>query len=212
MYYPAIRRLTSHDDSRIDKFFMHLRLHRADGKFGKYHQDDLRRAQVLARRFDPATLFCSGPVVIGMLNPFSVIHPDEICWVEVETELKLKLEYPQNVETIRKLSGRGEYEEVLARQWPLWRINKLNIPGDMLEAVAELSFRGGEMLYLHITGRVADAPLPDLIYGAPAISATISPHGALYINPKGIVRARVYHSRGQVEYPMGLWFADAEDI
>jgi len=192
---------------------MRLRICRTDGKTGNYVQNNPRRAQMLAGRLDPARIFCSGPIVIGVLNPFSILNQDEVCWVEVEAgDLKMANTLPPNVERIRRLSGREEYEELLARQWPLWRSNAKSRPGDLLEALVELSFRGGNMLYLHVTGFVEHQPLAELIFGVPAIAATYEPGGILYVNPKCIVRARVYHSMSEVTYPEGLWCAEADDI
>jgi hypothetical protein len=56
---------------------MRLRIHRSGGKIGTYRQDVASRAKMLLKRIDPRTLFSSGPIVIGVLNPFSVINPDE---------------------------------------------------------------------------------------------------------------------------------------
>ena len=100
---------------------MRLRIHRTDGKTGIYSQDDERRAKMLVRRVDPETIFSSGRIVVGVLNPFSILNADEVCWVEVETGLVTKKIRPPSVVQIRRLSGREEYEAILARQWPRWR-------------------------------------------------------------------------------------------
>ena len=192
---------------------MQLTIRRTDGNVGKYVQDDLRRAHILMQRLNPAKLFNSGPIVIGVLSPFTILNPDEVCWVEVQTsELEMPQMLPANVERLRKLSGREEYEEVLARQWPLWRSNARSSPGDLLEALVELTFRGGHSLYLHVTGHVEKKPLSEIIFGPPAITASVLPEGTLYINTKCIVRARVYHSMTEVSYPLGLWCAEADEI
>lgn len=191
---------------------MRLRVHRTDGKTGSYFQDDPRRAKVLATRFDPKTLFSSGPIVIGVLNPFSVLNPDEVCWVEVETDLPLTMTRPPGVEEIRKLASREEYEHILARQWPKWIGNRKHAEGDLMEALVEVAVRSGDTLYLHVLGRVTSFSLPDLLRGATATVASIQPHGAIYINHKTVVRFRVYHSVGEIEYPSGLWFAEADEI
>ncbi len=157
-------------------------------------------------------MFRSGPVVIGEVNPFTVLNPDEICWVEVETHLEtLKMAMP-DVDRIRRLADRAQYEALLSRQWPRWQKNPKGKPGDMLEALVEISFRGGLELYLHVTGRVAKISLADAIFGAPAITGTMEPDGTLYINPKAIVRARIYHSISEVTYPTGIWVATADDV
>lgn len=192
--------------------FMRLRVHRTDGKTGSYFQDNPRRAEVLAKRFDPSTLFRSGPIVIGVLNPFSVLNADEVCWVEVETELPLPIIHPPGVDELRKLSGREEYEEILARQWTKWIGIGKHAEGDLMEALVEISLRSGDTLFMHVLGRVTRMSLPDLLLGESATVATIKPHGAIYVNPRTVVRFRVYHSVGKIEYPAGLWFAEADDI
>lgn len=192
---------------------MRLRICRTDGRTGSYVQEDSRRVHMLAQRLNPQKLFCSGPIVIGVLNPFSVLNPDEVCWVEVEEgTADMSRVLPPHVEQVRRLSGRPEYEEVLARQWPRWRSRAKSSPGDLLEALVELSFRGGAMLYLHVTGTVEHQPLSELVFGQPAITATFEPGGIVYANPKCVARARVYHSMTEVPYPQGLWCAEADDI
>ncbi|NJD33601.1 MAG: hypothetical protein FIA96_01960 [Betaproteobacteria bacterium] len=191
---------------------MRLRINRSDGKTGIYSQSIDRRAAMMVRRLDPRTLFSSGPIVIGELNPFSVLNPDEICWVEVETELDTPKLPMDNIEMVRRLDGREEYESILARQWPLWRKNAKGAPEDLLEALVELSFRNSASLYLHLTGRVATVSRGGAIFGLPAITASFEPHGTVYINPKCIVRARIYHSQDRVNYPDGIWVASADDI
>lgn len=191
---------------------MRLRINRSDGKTGIYSQSIDRRAAMMVRRLDPRTLFSSGPIVIGELNPFSVLNPDEICWVEVETELDTPKLPMDNIEMVRRLDGREEYESILARQWPLWRKNAKGAPEDLLEALVELSFRNSASLYLHLTGRVATVSRVGSIFGLPAITASFEPHGTVYINPKCIVRARIYHSQDRVNYPDGIWVASADDI
>lgn len=192
---------------------MRVRIHRTDGKTGSYSQDDPRRAAILVRRLDPQKLFKSGPVIVGEHNPFSVLNPDHINWVEVEDPgHDLPMLRPTGIERIVQLNGRHEYEAVLERQWPGWRTRRLSNPGDLMEALVEVDMRGGSEIYLRITGVVTRAPLHELVFGQPAITAHRAPDGAVYINSMNIVRARVYHSLGEVQYPSGLWFADADDI
>lgn len=191
---------------------MHLSIVRTDGNTGSYTQAMPRREAMLRRRLDPKTLFCSGPIVIGVLNPFTILNPDEICWIEVECEQEaVKLPMP-HIERIHCLQGREEYENMLARQWPRWRKVAKGKPGDMLEALVELSFRGGAQLHLHVTGKVAEVSLVEAVFGAPSITAERGPTRTFYINPKALVRARVYHSKDQVSYPPGIWVAEADEV
>ena len=192
---------------------MHVRIHRTDGKTGSYSQDDQARAEVLLTRLDPQRLFRSGPIVIGEHNPFSVLNPDHINWVEVQAPGPvLPVLRPPGIERIVKLDGREQYEAILDRQWPRWRVMRKSSPGDLMEALVQLSLRGGSELYLRVTGVVTHMPLSELVFGQPAITAHMDPDGAIYVNPHSIVRARVYHSLGEVQYPSGLWFAEADDI
>lgn len=191
---------------------MQLRIHRTDGRTGTYSQTDKRRAATLALRFDPETLFHSGPIVVGVLNPFTVLNPDEVCWVEVRSDRPLRRNATRGVDALRRLADRAEYESILERQWPRWRKHGAGKDGDLLEALVEVTFRGGGAVYLHAIGVATRVKLPDLIFGVRAITATFEPDGTLYINPRAIVRARVYHSRSQVEYPTGFWCAEADDI
>jgi hypothetical protein len=192
---------------------MHLRIHRSDGKIGSYHQGVGSRAKALLKRLDPQRIFTSGPIVIGVLNPFSVLNPDEICCIEVETTLAIPLHQPENIDQIRKLTGREEYEAMLARQWPRWMDLKKNQEGDLFEALIELSMRSGESIYLHVTGRVSKTSrLVEAFFHTPTIMASYPPNGTLYVNTRCLVRSRVYHSRQTVDYPEGLWFAEADDV
>lgn len=191
---------------------MQLTIVRTDGNTGRYTQDMPRREAMLLRRLDPNALFVSGPIVIGVLNPFTVLNPDEICWVEVESELEtLKCPMP-HIERVRCLQGRGEYESLLAQQWPRWRKAAKGKPGDLLEALVELSFRGGAQLHLHVTGKVAEMSLVEAVFGTSAITAERGRRNTVYVNPKALVRARVYHSKDQVSYPPGIWVAEASDV
>ena len=132
--------------------------------------------------------------------------------MEVEATHQMKKSLPDSVDHIRKLSGREEYESSLARQWPLWQKHAKTRSEKLLEAFVELSFRGGDSLYLHVAGHESDTSLIDAIFGLPAVTATFDPNGTVYINPKCIVRARIYHSKDQVNYPPGTWLAEADDI
>lgn len=193
---------------------VHLTVFRGDGRSGRYVQADPRRAAMLAHRLDPATLFASGPLVIGVLNPFTVLNADEVCWIEVQGAAGIALPeaLPRGVDGIRKLESREAYEAHLARQWPRWRETGQGREHALVEALVELSFRGGHMLYLHVTGREMRLPLTHAIFGQAATTARIEGGGMAYVNPRAVVRARVYHSRQSVDYPEGLLFMEAEEI
>jgi len=54
--------------------------------------------------------------------------------------------------------------------------------------------RSGESVFLHVIGTVVETNLVKEFFGVSAIAANINVQGAVYINPKSIVRARIYHS------------------
>jgi hypothetical protein len=189
---------------------MQIRIHRSDGKTGQYSQDDPRRADVLAARFDPATVFTSGPIVIGVFNPFNVLNPDEICWIELRGVEVPRHRLPAMVEQIRLVPGRAEYEALLAAHWPQWR--KHGGGHGLAEALIEVSLKNGESLFLQVIARDEHVDLASAVFGSGAICAHGADGTAVLINPKGIVRARVYHSRDKVEYPNGIWVAESDDI
>lgn len=191
---------------------MHLRVHRTDSKTGSYVQTDPTRVAILLKRLDPQTLFSSGPIVIGVHNPFSILNADEICWIEIKSKRKTIRRLPQGIEQVRYMAGRQEYEDYLSKQWPLWMKFRKGKKGDLLEALIELSMRGGESVFLHVTGIVDDINIIDEFFRVPAICATYSPNGTVYINPRNIIRARIYHSKDRVNLPDGFWMAEAEDI
>lgn len=85
---------------------MRLTIHRSDGKSGKYFQDDAGRADILSCRLDPATLFTTGPIVIGVLNPFTILNADEVCWIEVESERELPRAAPASTTACKACSIR----------------------------------------------------------------------------------------------------------
>ena len=196
---------------------LRLRVQRADGVVGSYSQSDPRRAQFLVQRCDPRTMFRSGPIVIGVFNPFTVLNADEVCWISVEPGADSGLQPAQflheGIDHVRMLPGRAEYEALLARQWPKWRqANAASPDATLLEALLEINFRGAEPLYLHVLGNVTGRPVVDILFGEPAIAATFGQSGVVYVNTRCMVRARLYHSKAEVSYPDGIWVAEADDI
>lgn len=191
---------------------MKLRIHRTDGRTGAYSQTVKTRAKTLIDRLDPMTLFERGPIVIGVVNPFSVLNPDEVCWIELQTDEPVRRRLPQYIDTVTRLRDREEYEALLAQQWPRWRKYRKGEPGDLFEAMVELSLRSGESLYLRLSGRVGPVDLVGEVFSRGALCASFAPNGTVYINPKCVVRARIYHSRDRVDVPNGLWVAEADDI
>lgn len=207
-YRLVYRHGSTHHNARI----VHTVIHRTDGKAGRYVQDDRRRALTLAQRLTPERVFTSGPIVIGTKNPFSVLNPEEVCWIEVDSAAGLACPLPPHIDQVRLLAGREEYEAILTRQWSLWRRQPVQGAPAFVEALVELSLRNGQSLYLHVLGRESTLGLAECVFGPHAITADLDPEAKAFINPRCIVRARVYHSRHDVTYPDGIWVAESEDI
>ena len=60
--------------------------------------------------------------------------------------------------------------------------------------------------------REAKIDLATAVFGMGAIRAAAADGTAALINPRGIIRARVYHSRDKVDYPNGIWVAESDEI
>ena len=138
--------------------------------------------------------------------------PDHVCWIEVKTELSALQPLPPGIQKLRRHEGRDEFESMLAKQWPLWLRHKKSTSGDLLEALVEIAFIGGSAEYLHVTGQLTGHSLEEQIFGKPSICASFEPDGTLYINPKSVTRVRVYHSKTTIDYPHGVWTAEADEI
>ena len=188
-----------------------IKIHRADGKIGSYSQPDDGAAERVLHRLVPERVFASKSIAIGVKNPFNIINTDHICWVELVTDLPVQYELPPGFEHVTLLGSRAEYEEILARQWPKWRTTFAENQQRFLEALVEVSLVDGSQIHLHALGR-SPMSLDALLEPEHAIVATFAPNGTVLINPRNVVRARIYHSENKVNYPHGLWFAESDDI
>lgn len=191
---------------------MKLKVVRTDGGTGAYAQADERQSRALLWRLHPDRVFLSGPITIGIRNPFTVLNPDEICWIEVASSDPPQRLSHSSFDRITLLADRTAFEASLAQKW----MRSMSLAGrnrdGLFEAFVELRFRGGRTAYLDVVGRESMTPAPEVVFTAPAIVAD-APDGTVhYINPRALVRSRVYHSRMDPELPDGLWFAEAEEI
>ena len=191
---------------------LRLRVWKTDGRVGKYTQASPNKAEMLVKRLCPDTLFKSGVLVIGTLNPITLLTASEVAWIEVETKLACPQHPMPGVDGATKIESRKEFDELLLQQWPKWRKLRKGKPGDLLQSLVELTFRGGLQLHLHVRGVVNDNLSLETLFEQPAITATLPHGGALYVNPASMVRARIYHSKHEVKYPSGIFVAEADEI
>ena len=191
---------------------MKLTVIRTDGGVGPYSQSDERQSRALICRLKPDTLFCSGPVVIGVLNPFTVLNPDEICWIEASAADPLPRLADSRFEFVGVLRDRAEFEQKLASHWMSWMSMSGRNTAGLFQAMVELNFRGGRATYIEVRGRETNTPAPQEVLALPAIVAESAEGSVHYINPRAISRMRVYHSRIDPDLPDGLWFAEADEI
>ena len=198
--------------TEADEKIIALRVYRSDGGVGTYTQTDPRKAMVLAGRLKPESVFKSGVIIIGTLNPLTLINPDNVAWIEAETALPLPQRHLAGVERVIKLPGKPEFDELLLQQWPRWRQLPSSNPGDMLQSLVELTFLGGHALYLHVHATVVEDVLPQGIFLEPCITAELPEGGALYVNPRALMRVRIYHSKDAIRYPDGIFMAEANEI
>lgn len=188
-----------------------IKVHRADGKVGTYSQPDAGAAERVLHRLVPDRIFASRSIVVGVKNPFNIINTEHVCWVELHTDLPLQYAPRSDFEHVTLLPGRAEYEAILARQWSKWRTTFQDNAKGLLEALIEVSLIDGSAIYLHALGH-SPMSLEALLEPKDAIVATIAPEGVAFINPRNVVRVRIYHSENKVDYPAGLWFVEADDI
>jgi hypothetical protein len=194
------------------KNLLQLRICRTDGGIGRYSQFDPRKAAVLVGRFSANTMFSSGIIVVGTSNPMTLIKADEVAWIAVKTALHCpQFKFP-DIDRCEMLAGKKKFAELLAEQWPRWRKTPSRTRGGLMQALLELTFRGGSCVYLNALGVVGDKLAPQGLFTAPVISAAIPGGGAIYINPRALVRARIYHSLREVIYPDGILVAEADEI
>jgi hypothetical protein len=201
-------KVTKEDDDKT----VTLRVFRSDGGVGSYTQTDPRKAVVLVGRLKPESVFNSGVIIIGTLNPLTLINPDNVAWIEAETAIPLPQWPVAGVERVVKLANKAEFDELLLQQWPRWRQMRRSRPGDMLQSLVELTFLGGRSLYLHVHATVVEEFFPQTIFSEPCITATLPEGGALYVNPKALMRMRIYHSSQALRYPDGIFMAEANEI
>lgn len=201
-----------HAAAPASKDVVQLRVCRTDGGTGRYSQADPRKAAVLIKRFASTTMFSSGVMVIGTSNPMTMIKADEVAWITVKTAQPCpQFRFP-DIDRCEMLAGKTKFAELLAQQWPRWRNTPSSAPGGLMQALLELTFRGGSSVYLNALGVVGDKLAPQHLFTMPVITAVIPGGGAIYINPRALVRARIYHSLREVRYPDGVLVAEADEI
>jgi len=189
-----------------------LRVCRTDGGIGRYSQTDPRRAAMLVQRLASETIFSSGVISIGTHNPMTLLRADDVAWIEVKTALPCPQTAIPDIESAEMLAGKKQFDDLLAQQWPRWIQRPSSATGDLMQSLVELSFRGGAVIHLNVLGRVGKKVNPQHLFAAPVITAVIAGGGALYINPRTLVRARIYHSLKEVHYPDGILVAEADEI
>lgn len=191
---------------------LRLRIWKTDGRVGNYTQALPKKAAMLVKRVNPETIFRSSVLVIGTLNPITLINTGEVAWIEVETSLPCPQRPLPGVEETIRIETRKEFDELLLQQWPKWRKLRKSKPGDLLQSLVELTFRGGLQLHLHVRGMVNEDFTLETLFDQPSLTAVLPTGGALYVNTKSLVRARIYHSKHEVKYPSGIFVAEADEI
>ena len=195
-----------------DPSVLRLSIWKTDGRVGNYTQANANKSGILVRRLQPDSLFSSGVLIIGTLNPMTLINTNEVAWIEVATNLPCPQHAIAGVEETTKIETREEFDELLLKQWPKWRLMRKSQQGDLLQSLVELTFRGGLQLHLHVRGVVDNDLHLEMLFAQPALTAVLPKGGALYVNPKTLIRARIYHSKHEVNYPPGIFVAEADEI
>jgi hypothetical protein len=97
---------------------------------------------MLVKRLRPDTpRFKSGALVIGTLNPITLLNAGEVAWIEAEIDLECPQHPLAGDDETHKIETREEFDQLLLQQWPKWRKLRKVKPGDLLQSL-DSRFRG----------------------------------------------------------------------
>ena len=104
-----------------DPSVLRLSIWKTDGRVGNYTQANANKSGILVRRLQPDSLFSSGVLIIGTLNPMTLINTNEVAWIEVATNLPCPQHAIAGVEETTKIETREEFDDPDFNPVPAWR-------------------------------------------------------------------------------------------
>jgi len=181
-----------------------------------YQQSTASIAREVVGKLVPRNLFSRGPLVLGTGNPYTLINPQHIACIEIETGLQLQTFLPPGIKTATQINDRAAFLQKLERRWSTWKKLPVNKPNTPFEALLHLELSGGWEQHVHITGQFPDRSterkIIENLFGLPVLCVHRSGAGMNYVNPSSIVRMRIYHSNRDPFRPAQLIQVDPQDI
>lgn len=195
---------------------MQIILQHTDGRQTSFQQSTSRLEREIVSKIVPRSLFTRGPLIIGNGNPFTVVHPDRIACMQVDTTLAAKVFYPPGISAAHQIADRAAYLVKLDERWEKWRKLRVGGTSKPYEALVEIDLAGGWEYYVHVVGKFTDqqaeAKLLETLLTMPVLCIRRQANGINYLNPAAIVEARIYHSNADPVRPLRLIPADPVEI
>lgn len=181
-----------------------------------YQQSTASIAREVAKKLVPRSLFSQGPLILGNGNPYTLINPQQVACIEVETRLPLQELLPPGIKTVTQIGDRAAFLGALDQRWPVWRKLPAHGPGKPFEALLHVELCGGWEQHLRVTGqfpdRATEKKVFENLFALPVLCVRRAGSGMNYLNPASIIRVRVYHSNRDPFRPAQLLAVDPEDI
>lgn len=189
---------------------------KTNGLQGSYQQVTSKLANEAISKLNPRTLFTRGALILGTGNPFTLLNPNHIACIEVETGLPLQDIQPPGVISARQVIDKTAFMVELDKRWNQWRKLEQSGPGSPQEALLQFELAGGWEQYVHVTGTLPDRETErkviETLLDLPVICIKRIGSGYNYINPANIVRARIYHSNREPFRPVRVLPLDPQEI
>ena len=189
---------------------------KTNGQQGTYQQVTSALALEVVKKLNPRTLFTRGSLILGNGNPFSILNPNHIASIEVDTGLPLLNILPPGITTAKLVTDKTAFMVELDKRWPQWRRMEQAVPGSPMEALVHLELTGGWEQYVYVTGAMPDVKterkVVETLLDLPVICVKRPSNGYNYINPSNIIRARIYHSNRTPFRPERVLPLDPQEI
>lgn len=102
---------------------------KTNGLKGNYQQVTSKLATEVISKLNPRNLFTRGALILGNGNPFTMLNPNHIACIEVETGLPLQSIQPLGVNTAIQVVDKTAFMVELDKRWGQWRKLEQGGPG-----------------------------------------------------------------------------------
>jgi hypothetical protein len=189
---------------------------KTNGLQGSYQQLTPSLAREVVNKLNPRELFTRGSLTLGTGNPYTLLNPNHISCIDVETVLPLKSVQPPGVNTADHVADKTAFMVELEKRWGQWRKLEDGGPGTPYEALLHFELLGGWERYVHVTGVIPEQEVErkvvTTLLDLPVLCIKRAGTGYSYINPANVVRARIYHSNREPYRPFRVLPLDPQEI